>query len=202
MTDEPDPPAPRSFLILHGWDNFRPAGHWQHELALALRQRGERVEYPQLPDAAHPSIEAWRDALGEALDAASAGGARVTVLCHSLACLLWLGARPADRDDVVERVLLVAPPAPGVIAGFPEIAAFASLPLSVGTVPTRIAASDADPFCPDGAAAVFGEPYGIPVTIIPGGGHLERTAGYGTWPSVLDWCLDPAAPLLPNTAAP
>ncbi|MGH1550815.1 hypothetical protein ACRAWB_17190 [Leifsonia poae] len=42
----------RAFLILHGWDNFRPPGHWQRELATALEQRDERVVYPQLPDAA------------------------------------------------------------------------------------------------------------------------------------------------------
>ncbi|MFF1571590.1 RBBP9/YdeN family alpha/beta hydrolase [Leifsonia sp. NPDC058292] len=189
-----------AFLILHGWDNFRPAGHWQHELAVALRGRGRRVDYPQLPDAAQPSVEAWRDALAQALEAAAADGRRVVVLAHSLACLLWLGARPRTADEAVERVLLVAPPAPAVVAGIPEIAAFAALELSASGAPTTIAASDDDPYCPEGAATAFGEPLGIPVTVIAGGGHLERTAGYGEWPSVLAWSLDAAAPLLPNTA--
>lgn len=193
----------RSFLILHGWDNFRPPGHWQHELAAALRERGERVVYPQLPDAATPSVVAWRQAVADALTEASAGGARVTVLCHSLGSLLWLGARPDDEApiaDAVERVLLVAPPSPAFVAGIPEIAEFGELTLRRPVVPTRIAASDADPYNPEGAEAAYGAPLGIPVTIIPGGGHLERTAGYGEWPSVLDWCLDPSAPLLPRRA--
>jgi predicted alpha/beta hydrolase family esterase len=198
----------RSFLILHGWDNFRPEGHWQRVLADALRARGERVEYPQLPDGAHPTVEAWQDALGEALKAAAADGSRVVVLAHSLACLLWLGARPADADDLVERVLLVAPPAREFVAGIPEIAAFAELePSSIvrrggAATPVRIAASDADPYCPPGAEAAFGEPLGIPVTIIPGGGHLELSAGYGEWPAALAWSLDPAAPLVPNAPVP
>jgi len=194
----------RAFLILHGWDNFRPPGHWQYELASALRSLGERVVYPQLPDAAHPDVAAWQAAVAAALEEAAdgddggddTGRARVTVLAHSLSCLLWLGARPPE--DTVERVLLVAPPAPSFIADEPEIAAFAALPLTAPGTPAQIAASDADPFCPEGAQAVFGAPLGIPVTIIPGGGHLERTAGYGEWPSVLDWCLDPTATLVPN----
>lgn len=194
----------RSFLILHGWDNFRPEGHWQRELAGALEARGERVEYPQLPDASHPTVEAWRDALGEALSAAAEGGSRVVVLAHSLGCLLWLGARPAGADEVVERVLLVAPPARDVVAGLPEIAAFAELEPSTPSrssddaTPIRIVSSDADPYCPAGAERTFGEPLGIPVSIIPGGGHLELSAGYGEWPSVVAWSLDPTAPLLPN----
>lgn len=181
----------RSFLILHGWDNFRPPGHWQHELAVALVASGERVVYPQLPDAAAPAVEAWRDAAAGALAEAAEGDARVTVLCHSLACLLWLGSRPAEAGDVVERALLVAPPSLQFVGSVPEIAAFAALPLSRPESETRIVSSDSDPYCHGGAQAAFGTPLGIPVTTIPGGGHLERSAGYGRWPSVFEWCLHP-----------
>ncbi|MEO7017598.1 MAG: alpha/beta hydrolase [Leifsonia sp.] len=180
----------RSFLILHGWDNFRPPGHWQHELAAALRASGERVVYPQLPDAAAPAVDAWKDAVARALTEAAEGGAKVTVLCHSLACLLWLGGRPADSGKTVERVLLVAPPSLRFVGDEPAIAAFAALPLFRPEAETRIVASDADPYCPEGAQAAFGTPFGIPVTTIPGGGHLEQTAGYGRWPSIYEWCAD------------
>ncbi|WP_348789656.1 alpha/beta hydrolase [Leifsonia sp. NPDC080035] len=184
----------RAFLILHGWDNHRPPGHWQYELAESLRARGERAVYPQLPDAATPDVAAWHAAAAEALREAAADGARVTVLCHSLACLLWLGARP-EQGEEAERVLLVAPPSPGFVSQHPEIAAFALLPVSRPDG-ALIVASDADPYCPEGAAVAFGTPLGIPVTTIPGGGHLERTAGYGAWPSVLEWCLDPEATIV------
>ncbi|MCI0156739.1 alpha/beta hydrolase [Leifsonia shinshuensis] len=190
----------RAFLILHGWDNFRPPGHWQHELASALRRAGERVEYPQLPDAADPDVEAWRQAAAAALDEASADGARVTVIAHSLGAALWLGARPDDSGagSVVDRVLLVSPPSPGFLRGNPEVAAFAELRPSRPAAATRIVASDADPCCPEGAEAVFAEPLGIPLTTIPDGGHLTVAAGYGEWPSVLDWCLDPTATIVPR----
>ena len=187
----------RAFLILHGWGNFRPPGHWQYELAAALRERGERVVYPQLPDAQQPELSAWREAAAAALAEASQGGARVTVIAHSLSAMLWLGARPDDTEPV-EHVLLVAPPSPGYLRENPEVAAFAALEPSRPAAETRIVASDADPCNPEGAHAVYAEPLGIPLTTIPGGGHLTPASGYGTWPSVLDWCLDPAATIVPR----
>lgn len=190
----------RAFLILHGWDNFRPPGHWQHELAAALREHGERVVYPQLPDAAQPDLAAWRDAAAAALDEAAADDARVTVIAHSLSAMLWLGARPDDAGAgrTVERVLLAAPPSPAFLLENPEVAAFAALEPSRPAAETRIVASDADPCNAEGARTVFAEPLGIPLTTIPGGGHLTPTSGYGTWPSMLEWCLDPTATIAPR----
>ncbi|MFJ3490650.1 RBBP9/YdeN family alpha/beta hydrolase [Leifsonia aquatica] len=186
----------RAFLILHGWGNFRPAGHWQRELAEALMSRGERVVYPQLPDTDAPTVDAWRAALDEAFSEAATDGARVIVICHSLACMLWLGARPSEAS--VERVMLVAPPSQSVLAGIPEIASFAELNVVRPSADTRIVASDADPYCPEGATVAYGDPLDLPVTVIPGGGHLELTAGYGEWPSMFAWCLDPSTVLVPR----
>lgn len=190
----------RAFLILHGWDNFRPPGHWQYELAEALRRAGERVVYPQLPDAAHPRVDGWRAAAAAALAEAASDGARVTVVAHSLGAALWLGARPDDTGagSVVDRVLLVAPPSPGFLRDNPDVAAFADLPVSRPAAQTHIVASDDDPCCPEGAETVFAAPLGLPITTIPGGGHLTISSGYGEWPSVLDWCLDPTATIVPR----
>jgi predicted alpha/beta hydrolase family esterase len=100
----------------------------------------------------------------------------------------------------VERVLLVSPPSRAVAAGIPEIAAFAALTPSRPATPAQIAASDNDPYCPEGAEVAFGAPLGLPVTVIPKGGHIEPGSGYGEWPSVLAWCLDPATELVPRPA--
>jgi predicted alpha/beta hydrolase family esterase len=189
----------RAFLVLHGYDNFRPAGHWQHHLAAELGERGERVVYPQLPDADAPDVDAWADAVARALaEASDDGRRRVIVVCHSLACIVWLAARPAE--DVVERVLLVAPPEQEVLAGIDALTAFAALPLVAPTAPALLVGSDDDPYSPHGVAASFGDPLDLPVTVIPGGGHLEPGAGYGRWPSVLDWCLDGSAAIVPARA--
>ena len=44
----------------------------------------------------------------------------------------------------------------------------------------------------------FGKPLGIESDRIHGGGHFDLDAGYGSWPSMLAWCLDPAAQFEPR----
>lgn len=180
--------AARSFLILHGWQGSGP-GHWQTWLAARLRAQGERVAYPDLPDAEQPSLHPWREALAGEM-AALPGPA--VVVCHSLACLLWLhhldgGGAPA------ERVLLVAPPSPA--AEIAEIEPFFPAPLRAPGGEARVVCSDDDPYCPEGAAALYGEPLGVPVDVLPGRGHLNPDAGYGPWPAVEAWCLEGNRPI-------
>jgi predicted alpha/beta hydrolase family esterase len=201
------------FLFLHGWENFRPEAHWQHITVTALRSRGFAVEYPQLPSANEPTVAAWSAAADAALtrlatpDAADRASAtpEIVVVCHSLSAALWLGARPGTVP--VSRVLLVAPPAPEVLVSHPAIAEFGELlatRIASGRTPDTASAgdsitivgSDNDPFCPDGAAVTFGEGLGISTIVVPGGGHLEITAGYGRWPSLLEWCIDPSAAIV------
>jgi predicted alpha/beta hydrolase family esterase len=198
--DEPaggDPSWPRSFLILHGVENHRPAEHWQYRLALQLRAHGEQVFYPQLPDVDRPTLSRWIHAVQAEL--AMTRGERI-VVCHSLSCALWLhltaavgGRPPADR------VLLVCPPGPSAfswdaIAGFdPAALQLPSLKLSVAT--PRLVCSDDDPYCVEPAAEVYGEPLGCEVDLLPGAGHISLVEGYGHWPAVFEWCLDPATRL-------
>ncbi|MFF3464360.1 RBBP9/YdeN family alpha/beta hydrolase [Streptomyces sp. NPDC002619] len=187
----------RSFLVLHGWQNHRPRDHWQHWLADHLRELGHHVTYPQLPDPDDPDLEVWLAELGRHLTELPRGGERI-VLAHSLSAVLWLHAVARGVKEVREadRVLLVAPPSGSVLLQYPEVAEFAAPALDFGLPgPTRLVAGDNDPYCPEGARAGFGEPLGIPTEIIPGAGHLDLDAGYGSWPAVLEWCLDPAGPL-------
>ncbi|MET7618018.1 alpha/beta hydrolase [Streptomyces sp. NPDC005408] len=183
----------RGFLLLHGWQNHRPAGHWQHWLADRLTGLGHAVDYPQLPDPDHPDLERWLTELRTRLGALH--GRERTVICHSLACLLWLHAVARNAVPVpVDRVLLVAPPSPGVLEQHAEIAAFTPSPvttvqLSAAATYTRIVGSDNDPYCPEGAADTYGEPLGLPANVLAGAAHLDMDAGYGSWPSLLDWCL-------------
>ena len=95
-----------SFLILHGLEGSGP-DHWQSWLANRLRERGERVSYPHLPEPFDPHPSDWERALGAELPLLESP----VVLCHSLACLLWLRAitRPSAAA-LASRVLLVAPP--------------------------------------------------------------------------------------------
>jgi predicted alpha/beta hydrolase family esterase len=192
----------RRFLLLHGWQGSGPE-HWQSWLAQRLRHRGEHVSYPVLPDPDVPIPARWGAALHGELAALAAGDGERIVLCHSLACVLW--ARETARIEPahrVDRVALVAPPAPGVA---PELAAFfptgadeASLTAAAGA--TRLVCSSDDPYCPGGAAAVWGVPLGLEADEVPGGGHLNADAGFGPWPAMEAWALGERATLAAQAA--
>jgi uncharacterized protein len=114
------------------------------------------------------------------------------VLCHSLACLLWLlNARDGARVGAAERVLLVAPPCTdrvdAVVRFRPD--GVTAEQVSAAAATTRMLCSDHDDYCPAGAAATFGEPLQLDYSVVPGGGHLNPDAGYGPWPTVETWAL-------------
>jgi serine hydrolase len=118
--------------------------------------------------------------------------------------VLWLhaAARGTKEQRAADRVLLVAPPSASVLVRHPEIAEFAPPALDFALPgPTRLVAGDDDPYCPEGARTVYGDPLGIPTEIIPGAGHLDLVAGYGSWPAVLEWCLDASAALTARPVA-
>jgi predicted alpha/beta hydrolase family esterase len=179
----------RGFLILHGLQGSGP-GHWQTWLAARLRAGGEHVAYPDLPDADMPSPSAWRNVLEGELAALPRG--EVIVVCHSVSCLLWLH-HVAEGGAPAGRALLVAPPSES--APVPEIAGFFPVPLPALGDGARLVCSDDDPFCPEGAANLYGEPLGIAVDLLPGRGHLNPDAGFGPWPAVEAWCHDGSLPI-------
>jgi len=173
-------------LILHGWQGSGP-DHWQTWLAERLGAR-----YPQLPQPDTPHLDEWL----EVLDAELERGPSI-VICHSLACVLWLHHAARGSGPPVERALLVAPPSESVdcddLHGFFPVAAEPSdLARAAGS--TRLVCSDNDPYCPEGALHVYGEPLAIDTDLIAGAGHINPEAGYGPWPEAERWCLAPPPP--------
>jgi predicted alpha/beta hydrolase family esterase len=172
------------FLILHGWQGSGP-DHWQTWLAGRLRERGETVRYPDLPDPGAPRLDAWLAALRDELAACPEPP---VVVCHSLACLLWAHQAPTARAD---RVLLVTPPCP--VSPIPDAASFYPTPLDHAAVQAsarelRVVATDNDPYCPAGADRSFANPLGLPCDVLEGAGHVNPEAGFGPWPAVEAWC--------------
>ena len=178
------------FLILHGLAGSGP-DHWQTWLAGRLRERGERVSYPHLPDPLDPHPADWDRALDEELALLD----DPVVICHSLACLLWLRAtaRPS-AERLASRALLVAPPwredlEP--VARFLDHGA-RSRDVTRAAEETLFVCSDDDPYCPPGALSTYAEPLGIAAHVLPGAGHVNPEAGYGEWPWVESWALGKA----------
>ncbi|HWI75243.1 MAG TPA: alpha/beta hydrolase [Baekduia sp.] len=186
-------PHARRFLVVHGWQNHRPEGHWQRWLTESLRAAGEQVLYPQLPDPDMPSLATWTAVLRDEL--AMLGDGERVVICHSLGCLLWLRhAETATAADQVDRVLLVCPPGPSTLPT--ELAPFHAAPLNAAALRAsardrvELVCTDADPWCPEGAATFYGRALDLPVHVVEGAGHLSLDEGYGPWPEVERWARD------------
>ena len=183
------------FLVLHGLTNRRPEGHWERRLTAALRRAGHVVVYPQLPDTDSPDLTAWLDLLdAELAILEEAGDGPLTVVGHSLGAVLWLHAVARGVAVRPDRVLLVSPAGPDELAdaapGFvlrPAAGDLTAEQLAGSAASTLFVWSGDDEWCRDGVDAVYADPLGAPVAVVPGGGHLALGDGYGEWPDVIAW---------------
>lgn len=192
-------------LIIHGWTNRRPVGHWQRSLAATLRDQGHLVSYPQLPNPDQPLLDEWLEVLTAELDqfdeVASRASEPLIVLAHSLGCVAWMHL--ADRGllkQPADRVLLVAPPEPAPISPVPSFV----MDLSDGRAErvvkgsareVTLVGSDADVWQPSGIQAGVGDMIGLEAVVVPGAKHFSTLDGFTQWQGVIDWVLDPNADL-------
>lgn len=182
--------ASRRTLLLHGWQNRRPAGHWQFWLAERLRARGEQVLYPQLPRPDEPLLDEWIERLEGEL--AQLGDGERVVICHSLSCLLWAHAASSLGDRLrATRLMWVAPPGPSAFVQ--AIATFAPNGLDADAIAAtapmrRLVCAHDDPQCPERADDCYGS-LGFSSHVLPGAGHIDPDAGYGAWPAIERWAL-------------
>jgi predicted alpha/beta hydrolase family esterase len=188
----------RRFLVLHGYTNRRPEGHWHRRLTETLRDVGEQVVYPAMPDTDDPRLEDWLEVLGTEL-AMLGDPDRVerVVIGHSLAAVLWLHAAARGVGAPVDRVLLVAPPgAPELADQIPRFVLPESLDaqaVAAAARSTLLVCSDADPWCAGGQVAAYAEPLGLPSVVIPGAAHFALGDGFGPWPEMIAWAQDPTS---------
>ena len=187
--------ASRAYLVLHGYTNRRPEGHWQRRLVTALRADGELAVYPALPDTDDPHLEPWVETVQAELDLL-AHADEVVVVAHSLGAVTWLHVAGRGLPRSVGRVLLVAPPSPARTAeALPRFV----LPgldgdaVRAAAHDTLLVGSDADPWCPEGIGPAYAEPLGVRHVVVEGGRHFALDDGFGPWPAPLDWCRDPAS---------
>lgn len=190
----------KQVLIIHGWTNRRPEGSWQRQAAVALRQQGHQVHYPQLPSTDEPRFSDWSEvALNELAQIAEANtGEEVVVIGHSLGAVTWLKL-VADglAPSLVSRVLLVAPADPALLVDIPDfivdLPAIAESVRAVGS--TTLVGSDEDPWQPNGIEETFGSVLGLPTLVIPGARHFSLSDGFGDWAGIINWVNDPSSDL-------
>lgn len=193
----------RHVLLVHGFTGAGP-WHWQTWLAGELVGREISVDLPEFPDPDHPVLDRWLPVLRSHL-AAAPPGKEVVVLAHSCGTTLWLhhAAQADSRRYRVDRVLLVAPPAR--VWTHPDVHGFHPAPLDPEGIrraagETRLVAGADDPYCPLAEARAIASALRIDMDVVPGGQHLNTDAGYGPWPAVLDWVLDPGVRITGRTS--
>ena len=180
----------RTFLILHGV-NGSGLGHWQTLLAQQLRQRGEAVLYPELSGKEEPDCTVWLAELREQL--ATVDPETVTVVCHSLSCILWMHHAYDRSFAPVDRLILVAPPSPSIVEEFRPT--FHPVPMQADNLHASarhrlLIATNGDPRCPEKAGRCYGDALGIETVLLPDvAEHINLASGFGSWPGMAALCL-------------
>jgi len=182
-------------LLLHGWTNRRPEGHWMRLTAAALRNQGHQVWYPQFPAPETPSPAEWQDLLRQESNMMDEveGGEKI-VIAHSLGTINFIyGALTDLFTKPFDRALLVAIPDPVMTS---ETTGIEGEPLEfrnpdLGPQMNKWAASvtavasDKDRWQPNGTD--FYKPLGIETIEVLGAGHFSLDDGWGAWPGLGTW---------------
>jgi len=179
----------QSFLIIHGLGGSG-SDHWQSWLAAKLDQQNYHVVYPTLKNFYTPNIDVWMEELTAVIESIPASH-HLTVITHSLGCLLWMHYTASNKKRSADKVILVAPPSPTVV--IPDAASFFPVPidrnsLSNAAKETLFIHSDNDHYC----SLQDAEPYlklGMQAIILPDAGHINTDAGFGKWPWIFDLCV-------------
>ena len=161
------------YLFVPGWSGSGPQhwqSHWKRELANA-----SRVE---MPDWLEPRREDWLTTLDRAIRSASEPPILVG---HSLGCVAiahWASLVQCR----VHGALLVAPADVDREACPEQLRAFAPLPRVRLHFPSRIVASDDDPYTTLTRVQQIAHDWGSDVTVLTGAGHINTASGFGPWP--------------------
>jgi uncharacterized protein len=182
-------------LLLHGWTNRRPEGHWMRLTAAALRNQGHQVWYPQFPAPETPNPADWQDLLRQESNMMDEveGGEKI-VIAHSLGTINWIyGALTELFHKPFDRALLVAIPDPVMttqtsgIEGEPMNFANPALSPAINkwAKSVKAVASDKDRWQPNGTG--FYQPLGLQTIEVTGAGHFSLDDGWGRWRGLETW---------------
>jgi len=189
-----------AYLIVHGLENVRPQGHWHRILTAELRALGHTVVYPQLPQPNSPVLDEWLEVLKVELELLSESGfSEVHVVAHSLGCVTWLHLiDQLELEIKIGKLLFVAPADPALLIAAPTFQSLVlnselSMKLHNSCSDITLIASELDPWLPRGVEETFSIPLSLETIIFDGAGHISTSDGFGSWPGVLNWLLDPTS---------
>jgi uncharacterized protein len=183
----------QSFLIIHGLGGSGP-DHWQSWLYHELTVRNYPVCYPTFSKFNSPNKKVWLEELSFAIETIPANHT-LTVIAHSLGCLLWLHYAARQNKRIANQVILVAPPSPTKV--LLEANSFYPVPLNGdqllrGAEETLFVHSTNDHYCSIEDSGKYSK-LGVPSILFPNMGHINTDSGHDKWPWILDYCLNRAS---------
>ena len=163
-------------LILHGWGGS-DAPHWQAELACEAAKSYGTVSFPLLDNCHFPNKNRWMRQVKTILNDFKPD----TVVCHSLANILWFWLCEEGEIDTVERLYMVASPSLSTKEATIKTFFPSPLPESLKAEQVEMIVSDSDPYIGIDEAKSIADHYSVPLTIIKNAGHINTDSGYGKW---------------------
>ncbi|TAH37623.1 MAG: hypothetical protein EYC62_01695 [Alphaproteobacteria bacterium] len=176
-------------IIIHGTKGS-PQGNWFPWLAGQLQTQGFDVQVPHMPTPDGQNLQNWLAAFDRIrLDQ------NTILIGHSMGAGFIL--RLLEHGGPICGAILVAPFMAAL--GLPEYdvlnKSFVEGPVDWQKIKSnsrefRVIAGDDDPYVPFMASKQVADGLGCPLTVIPGGKHLNAESGYTEFPILRDMVLD------------
>lgn len=125
-----------------------------------------------------PEQEAWISALKSCIDKLDQP---IMFVCHSLGCLTVVEWAKRYSTKVL-GALMVAVPDPKSVQFPANIIGFQDVPLRALPFPTKIIASENDPYCKKDKVLFFANHWNSEISFLADAGHINVSAGFGAWP--------------------
>ncbi len=168
-------------LILHGWGGSEMP-HWQSWLAGELAKDYGTVCFPLLKDKDTPQKEIWMQQVKALLDDFKPD----TVVCHSLANMLWFHLCQEYELSEVKKLFLVAPPS--LKNPIKEVATFfpVNVPCNLYARDVLLITSTTDPYISEQEAHDLAAQLGVSHKILEHAGHINTDSGFGVWIEIVE----------------
>jgi predicted alpha/beta hydrolase family esterase len=172
----------QKILILHGWGGS-DSPHWQSWLAGEIAKSYGTVSFPLLDNPHFPSKNRQMKQVRNLLDTFQPD----TVICHSLANVIWFHLCQEEEINSVDRLLLVAPPSSQcdieiIRKFFPY-----TPPHNLYAKEVLLVTSTTDPYLTMQEAKTLQENLGVEMHILKDAGHINEESGYGAWEWAWEW---------------
>jgi len=169
-------------LLLHGWGGS-DYPHWQSWLAGEIAKEYGTVCFPLLDNPHFPNKNRQMKQIKTLLKEFKPD----TVICHSLANVIWFHLCLEEEIEPVKRLLLVAPPATGCDIDILKKFFPYETPQNLFAEEVLLVTSTSDPYMNEKEAQALQKALDVEMKVIKEAGHFNAESGYGAWPWVKEW---------------